>query len=65
MFDNSFPACAFLKVEISLHTLIPLVWPGSVHSGSASLDDCDRVFPDGLRVSSFPDRFPRNSWTAA
>ena len=38
MFDNSFPACAFFffKVEISSHTLIPLLRPGSVHSGSAS-----------------------------
>ena len=56
MFDNSFLACAFFfKEEISSRTLF---MPGSVHSGSASLDDCDRVFPDELRVSSFPDRFP-------
>ena len=33
MFDHSFPA---FYVEISLHTLIPLFRPGSVHSGSAS-----------------------------
>ena len=32
--------------------------PGSVHSGSANWDDCGRVFPDELRVSSFPDRLP-------
>ena len=44
-------------VEISSHTLISLFKPGSVHSGSASSDDCGRVFPDELRVSSFPDRF--------
>ena len=41
MFDHSFPACAlfFFEVEISSRTLIPLFMPGSVHSGSASLDD--------------------------
>ena len=62
MFNNSFPVCAFFffffKVEISSRTLIPLFRPGSVHSGSASGDDCDRVFQDELCVSSFPDRFP-------
>ena len=52
-------------VEISSRTLIPLVKPGSVHSGSASWDDCARVFPDELRVSSFPDRFPHFAWMAA
>ena len=41
-----------------MRTLIPLFRPGSVHSGLASSDDCDRVFPDKLRVSSLPDRFP-------
>ena len=44
MFDNSFPACIFFKVEISWHILIPLFRPGSVHNGSASLDNCDWVF---------------------
>ena len=39
--------------------------PGSVHSGSASRDDCGRLFPEELRVSSFPDRFPHYAWTAA
>ena len=48
----------FFKVEISLRTLIPPFRQGSVHRGSASWDDCDWVFPDELRVSSFPDRFP-------
>ena len=66
MFDNSFPACDFLlfflfffffKVEINSRTLLQLFRPGSVHSGSARWDGCDRVFPDELRVSSFPDRF--------
>ena len=76
MFDYSFPARAFLflflsflfsffEVEISSRTLIPPFSPGSVHSGSASGDDCDRMFPDKLRVTSFPDRFPHYVWTAA
>ena len=38
---------------------------GSVHSGPASWDYCDRVLPDELRVSSFPDRFPHYAWIAA
>ena len=54
-----------LTVEISLHTLIPLFRLGTVHSGSASWDDCDRVFPGELHASSFPDRFPHCVWTAA
>ena len=65
MFDFSFPACAFFffLVEISLCKLIPLFRPGSVNSGSASWDH--RVFPDELRVSSFPDRFLNSAWTVA
>ena len=55
----------FFKVEISSRTLIPLLRPGPVHSGSASWDDCGRMFPDKLRVSSFHDRFQHNAWTAA
>ena len=66
MFDNSLPACAFFfNVEISSRTLISLFRPGSVHSGSASSDDCDRVFPDELRESSFRYRFLNSAWTAA
>ena len=72
MFDHSFPACAFLFfflfwVEISWRTLIPLFRPESVHSDSspASRDDCDRMFPDELRVSTFPDKFPHYAWIAA
>ena len=30
----------FFKVAIRSHKLIPLFWPGSVHSGSANWDDC-------------------------
>ena len=68
MFDNLFPACAFFffwLVEISLSKLIPLFRPGSVHSGSASIDDCDQMFPDKLGVSSFPDRLPYSALTVA
>ena len=69
MFDNSFLACAFFffftfKVGIMSRTLIPLFRPGSVHRGSARWDECGRVFPDELRVSSFPYRFPHYAWTA-
>ena len=54
MFDHSFPECAFfLEVEISSRTKISLFMPGSVHSGSASWDDCGQMFPDKLRVSCF------------
>ena len=55
----------FFKVEISLCTLIPLFTPGLVHSSLVNWDDCNRVFPDKLCVSSFPDRFPHYSCTAA
>ena len=71
MFDHSFPACSFFflsfffNVKISSRTLITLFRPGSVHSGSASWDDCDWVFADELRVNSFPDRFPHYACTAA
>ena len=62
---HSPPALLIFIVKISSRTLIPLFRPGSIHSGSPSLDDCGRVFPDQLRVSSFPDRFPYYAWTAA
>ena len=59
MFDHLFYANALfylfiVEVETSSPTLIPLFRPESVHSGLASLDDCGRMFPDKLRVSSFP-----------
>ena len=57
--------CCFFKVEISLCTLIPLFRPGSVHCGSVSWENCDWLFPDGLRLSLFPDRFPHYAWTVA
>ena len=52
-------------MEISLHTSPTFLRLGSVNSGSASWDDCSRVFPDELRVSLLRDRFPTNAWTAA
>ena len=54
----------YFKLDINSRTLIPPFSPGSVHKSSASSDDCDRVLPDELRVSSFPDRFPHYAWTA-
>ena len=48
----------FFRVEISSRKLIPLFRSWPVHRGSASWDDYNRVFPDELRVISFPDRFP-------
>ena len=66
MFDNLFPNCAFFfKVKMSSCTLIPLFRPVSVHSGSASWDDCGRMFSDKLCVSLFPDRFPYYACTVA
>ena len=69
MFDHSFPACVAFKIFFfwfrSLHTLIPLFMPGSVHSCSASWEGCGRMFPDKLHVSSFLDRLPHYAWTVA
>ena len=66
MFNHSFPTCTFFfYVEISSRTLIPLLMPGSVHSGSASWYDCVQMFNDKLLVSSFPDRFPHYAQTVA
>ena len=62
---HSPPAIFFLKWRLAREKFFPLFRPGSVHSGSASLDDCDRVFPDELLASSIPDRFPHSAWTAA
>ena len=52
-------------MDNSPQTLISLFTLGSVHSGSASWDNCGRVFPDKLRVNSSPDKFPHYAWTAA
>ena len=64
-FENVRPFFFFFVNGDFLRALIPLFRPGSVYSGSASRYDCDRMFPDELRVSSFPDRFPHSAWTAA
>ena len=61
---HSLPAL-FFKVEISPHTLIPLIRPKSVHSGSASWDDCSWMFYDKLHVGFFPNRSPHYAWTVA
>ena len=37
---------SFFPVEISSRTPIPVLRPGSVHSGSANWDDCGWVFPE-------------------
>ena len=55
----------FFEVENSSCTLISLFRPGAVHSGSASWDNCGRMFLDESRVSSFPYRFPHYAWTEA
>ena len=60
-----FSSFFFFTVKIRSCTLNPLFRLGSIHSGSASWDDCGRVFPDELHVSSFPDRFPHYACTAA
>ena len=52
-------------MEINSRTLILLFRPGSVHSGSTSLEYYGRVFPDQLHVSSFLDRLRHCAWTAA
>ena len=52
---HSLPAVFFFffRVEVSSRTPVPLFRPGSVHSSSASWDDCGREFSDKLRVRSF------------
>ena len=63
MFEYSFFACTFFffffEMEFSLRALIPLLQPGSVHTCRVSWDDCGQMFPDNLRVSLLPDRFPQ------
>ena len=46
--------CLFFSVFLKWK-LIPLFMPESVYSGSVSWDDCGRMFPCKLRVSSFPE----------
>ena len=47
----SLPTLLKKKMEISSCSLILLFSPWSVHSGSASWDDCGQVFPGKLLVS--------------
>ena len=66
MFYHSLPVLFFFfKEKTSSCMLIPLFMPGSVHSGSVSWDDCEWMFPDQLRASSFLDRFPHYAWKTA
>ena len=71
MLNHPFPACPefvflfYIVVEISSCTPIPLFMPGSVNSGSVSWDDCGKMFPDKLHVSSLLDKFPNYAWTVA
>ena len=58
MHSPSAPFFFFSKVDISLHTLIQLFRPGSVHSGSASWDDCGRVFPQQVACELVPGLVP-------
>ena len=51
--------------RLNSHILILLFRQESVHSGSVSWDDCGRVFPGELHMSSFPDRFPHYAWKMA
>ena len=44
----------FFQVEVSSRMSLSLFRLGSAHSDSASWDDCSWIFPDELRVSSFP-----------
>ena len=41
-----YPPLIIFIVEISARVSVPLFRPESVHSGSASWDDCERAFPD-------------------
>ena len=55
--QQSIPCLHFffsLFLEISLHAPVPLFRLGSVHSGSASWNNCGQVFPNELHVGSFP-----------
>ena len=67
VFNHSIPPALFFFFFLSGEklTVIPLFTPGSVNSGSASWDDCGKVFTDKLRVSLFQDRFPNYAQTAA
>ena len=61
MFDHLSPPALFFFFFFKW-TIIPIFMSSSVYSCSAS---CGWVFPDKLRMSSFPNRFPHYTWTAA
>ena len=68
MLDHLFPACPppfFFKWRLARTCQFHFFMPGSVHSGSGSWDDCGWAFPDELRVSSFPERFPNYACSVA
>ena len=48
--EDSFPTCAFFKLEINSRLPFPFFY-GRIRN-ETSWDDCDRVYPDGLHVSS-------------
>ena len=59
LMDHSLPAHSKKKrVEISLHTPIPLFMPVPDPSGSVSWVNCGWAFPGKLCVSSFPWQVP-------
>ena len=51
---HSLPALFFFKVQISSRTLIQLFMPGSIHSGSASWDDCVSVCHERKKTPLLP-----------
>ena len=76
MFDNSFSACAFFvfcfclfvcffEVKISSRTLIPLFCQDQSTVAQRTETTVTEIFPDELRVSSFPGWFPHYARTAA
>ena len=65
MFDNLFPTCAFFFLKWRLAHAHKFHSLGQDQPTVTQRADCDRVFPDELCVSSFPDWFPHYAWTAA
>ena len=70
MFDNSFPVCAFvflflIKWRLARAHVFHSLGQDQSTVAQRSETTIDRVFPDELRVSSFPGRFPHSAWTAA
>ena len=55
----------FFEVEISSRTLIPLFCQDQSTVAQRTETTVTEIFPDELRVSSFPGWFPHYAWTAA